>query len=159
MAGNLPTPPRWAAASCRCDDGINRRRRDDRVPIPPSLEGARPRRYRHHEGSGPYWYRQSYEKVGRRYRQPLRSRLSLGAQVRDGRPSARLLCPMPPRVGARSQGHDFGYVVRMIGKSSRMNGVKSQQFDGIGVGTMRPKLDRGPRSTRARPRRLTIEWE
>lgn len=51
----------------------------------------------------------------------------------------------PPKVGSSSQGHDIGYVVTMIGKSSRMNGVKPQQFDGIGVGTMRQKLGRGPR--------------
>lgn len=51
------------------------------------------------------------------------ARLSPGAQVRDGKPSAGL-CARAPKVGWRSQGHDIGYVVRMIGKSSRMNGVK-----------------------------------
>lgn len=86
------------------------------------------------------------------------AKLSPGLQVRDRRPSARLLC-RDAQSRLESPRHDFGYVVRMIGKGSRTNGAKPHQFDGIAVGTMRPKLDRGPRSTRARPRRLTIEWE
>lgn len=139
------------------NEGLDEACRDE-AAIPSGSQGTRVVRYRHLRGK-PSWLIPS---VGEEARAAIPSgrvaRLAhwagvTGARLREVR-LRRLHCPREEGRARFRPG-----IVTMIGKTSRMNGAKAQELVGIGVGTMRPRLGRRPRSTRACPQRLTIEWE